>query len=78
MEDWVSSKYIVSSIYCNFVSTISINSARGVTCDQLDEISPVNQYVTCDKPEISGRLSRLLGLKDPLLFFNKKPCLWST
>jgi hypothetical protein len=38
--------------WCQYCS-ISINSARGVTCDQLDEISPpASPHVTWDKPEI--------------------------
>ena len=42
--------------YC----TISINLSGGVTCDQLDEISPpASQHVTWDKPGISANCQNL-------------------
>src|ERR1700678_3337233 len=43
-------------VYC----TILIDSSGGVTCDQLDEISPpASQHVTWDKPEISANCQNL-------------------
>src|ERR1700678_2751641 len=44
--------YPFQLLYC----TILINSSGGVTCDQLDKISPpASQHVTWDKPEISAK-----------------------
>jgi hypothetical protein len=48
---------ILEGMYC----TILIDSSGGVTCDQLDEISPpASQHVTWDKPEILANCQNLL------------------
>ena len=54
LSTWSVHLYVhVSNIY---YCTISINLSGGVTCDQLDEISPpASQHVTWDKPEISAK-----------------------
>src|ERR1700678_1409996 len=52
--------YIISIVLLSYC-TISINSSGGVTCDQLDEISPpASQHVTWDKPEILAKQANRL------------------